>query len=53
MVTMRDGPVHEVPVIITLQGGVISISLDPNLTNNHFGDTPIYAIVKKLVDIVI
>lgn len=52
-VTMRDGPVHDVPVIITLQGDVISISLDPNLTNNHFGDTPIYGIVKKLVHIVI
>ncbi|HZD36520.1 MAG TPA: hypothetical protein VE130_15050 [Nitrososphaeraceae archaeon] len=51
-VTMRDGPVHDVPVTITLQGDVVSISLDPNMTNNHFGDTPIYGVIDKLVHII-
>jgi hypothetical protein len=51
-VTMRDGPVHDVPVTITLQGDVISVSLDPNMTNNHFGDTPIYGVIDKLVHII-
>jgi hypothetical protein len=51
-VTMRDGPVHEVPVTISLQGDVISISLDPNMTNNHFGHTPIYGVIDKLVHII-
>jgi len=51
-VTMKDGPVHDVPVIQIVQGDMISISIDPNMTNNHFGDTPIYGIAKKLVNIV-
>lgn len=51
-VTMKDGPVHDVPVTQIVQGDVISISIDPNMTNNHFGDTPIYGIAKKLVNIV-
>lgn len=51
-VTMREGPVHDVPVAIILQGDVIDISLDPNMTSNHFGDTPIYGMINKLVHIV-
>jgi hypothetical protein len=51
-VTMKDGPVHGVPVTQMVQGDVISISLDLDITNNHFGDTPIYGIAKKLVNMV-
>jgi hypothetical protein len=51
-VTMKDGPVHGVPVTQMVKGDVIRISIDPNMTNNHFGDTPIYGIAKKLVNIV-
>jgi hypothetical protein len=51
-VTMKDGPVHGVPVTQMVQGDVISISLDLEITNNHFGDTPIYGIAKKLVNMV-
>jgi len=50
--TMKDGPVHGVPITQMVQGDVISISIDPNMTNNHFGDAPIYGIAKKLVNIV-
>lgn len=42
-VTMREGPVTEVPTTITLLGNTtISIMFDPSKTNNHFGNTAIY-----------
>jgi hypothetical protein len=45
-VTMREGPVEDVPTEITISNGkVIAISLDPEALDNHFGDTPIYGMV--------
>jgi hypothetical protein len=45
-VTMREGPVHKVPIRITIfQGKAIAIWLDPSKTNKHFGDTRIYGTV--------
>ena len=45
-VTMKDGPVENVPVNITIMNNnVLSIRLDPIKTNNHFGDTPIFGTV--------
>jgi hypothetical protein len=45
-VTMPGGPVNDVDTEITVSGGkTISISLDPDDTDGHFGDTPIYGIV--------
>jgi hypothetical protein len=45
-VTMKDGPVENVPINITIMNNnVISIWLDPVKTNNHFGDTPIFGTV--------
>jgi hypothetical protein len=42
-VTMKDGPVQDVPTSITiLDGNAISIWFDPSKVNNHFGYTPIY-----------
>ena len=42
-VTMRDGPITNIPTNITLLGdSAISIWLDPSRVNNHFGDSPIY-----------
>jgi hypothetical protein len=42
-VTMKDGPVQNVPTSITLlDGNEISIWFDPSKVNNHFGNTPIY-----------
>ena len=42
-VTMRDGPVSNVPTDITLLGdSAIRIWLDPSKVNNHFGDSSIY-----------
>jgi hypothetical protein len=42
-VTMKDGPVQDVPTgIALLDGNAISIWVDPSKVNNHFGNTPIY-----------
>lgn len=42
-VTMRDGPVQDVPTSINLlDGSAVSVWFDPNKVNNHFGDTLIY-----------
>jgi hypothetical protein len=50
-VTMRDGPVADVPVEINVMDNhAISISLDGAKTNNHFGDTPIYGTIMTKQD---
>ncbi len=42
-VTMKEGPVNDVPTQITLLGdSIISILLEPTKLNNHFGSGPIY-----------
>lgn len=42
-VTMKEGPVNDVPTQITLLGNsVISILIEPTKVNNHFGSGPIY-----------
>lgn len=42
-VTMREGPVTDVPTTITvLDDSAISILFDPSKTNNHFGNSAIY-----------
>lgn len=41
-VSMKEGPVSNVPISITLSdNGNISIMVDPKTTNHHFGNTPI------------
>ena len=41
--TMKNGPVTDVPISIRLMNGhAISIWLDPLKTDKHFGNTPIY-----------
>jgi hypothetical protein len=44
-VTLREGPVQNVPVHITLQNNLISIAVDPVATDNHFGPTPLSGII--------
>ena len=42
-VTMKEGPVKDVPTQITLLGNsVINILLEPTKVNNHFGSGPVY-----------
>jgi hypothetical protein len=51
-VTMRQGPVTNVPLSIkSLESNVISIWADPALTNKHFGDTPIFGTIEKLLTV--
>jgi hypothetical protein len=46
-VTMKDGPIENVLSNITiLDNSTVSIWLDPTLTNDHFGETPIYGTVR-------
>jgi len=51
-VTMRQGPVPNVPVSIkSMESNVISIWADPTKINNHFGSTPIFGIIQKLLTV--
>jgi hypothetical protein len=38
---MKDGPVSNVPVSITLSDDGFSIMVGPKATKDHFGSTPI------------
>lgn len=50
-ITMRDGPLHDVPITITShESNVISIDADASIINNHFGNTPIYGTISKLIE---
>ena len=51
-VTMKDGPVNNVPLSIkSMNNNVLSVWIDPTKVNNHFGDTPIFGLIQQ--DIVI
>jgi hypothetical protein len=51
-ITMREGPVPNVPVSIrSMDNNVISIWADPTKINNHFGNTPIFGIIQKLLTV--
>jgi hypothetical protein len=51
-VTLRQGPVPDVPIgIRSMESNVLSIWVDPTKTNNHFGNTPIFGTIEKLVTV--
>ena len=51
-ITLREGPVQDVPMSATvMEDNIISLWVDPYMTDIHFGDTPIYGIVTKAVHI--
>ena len=51
-ITMRQGPVPDVPVSITMMdNNAISIWVDPTKINNHFGNTPIFGTIIKLLKV--
>jgi hypothetical protein len=51
-ITMRQGPVPDVPISIkTMDNDAVSIWVDPTKINNHFGNTPIFGTVAKLVKV--
>jgi hypothetical protein len=51
-VTMRQGPVHDVPLSIkAMDNNAVSIWVDPTKIQNHFGNTPIFGTIEKLLEI--
>jgi hypothetical protein len=51
-ITMKQGPVENVPVSIKrIDNDVISIWVDPTKVNNHFGNTPIFGTIEKLLKV--
>jgi|SRR5215216_3083198 hypothetical protein len=51
-ITMRQGPVPDVPVSIkAMNNNVLSIWVDPAKVNNHFGNTPIFGTIEKLIKV--
>ena len=51
-ITMRQGPVDDVPVSIKrIDTNVLSIWADPAKVNKHFGNTPIFGTIEKLITV--
>jgi hypothetical protein len=51
-ITMRQGPVSDVPISIkAMDSNAISIWVDPTKINNHFGNTPIFGTIAKLINV--
>jgi hypothetical protein len=51
-ITMRQGPVPDVPVSIkTMDNNAVSIWVDPTKVNNHFGNTPLFGTIEKLLKV--
>jgi hypothetical protein len=51
-ITMRQGPVPDVPMSIkAMDNNAISIWVDPTKINNHFGNTPIFGTIAKLINV--
>ena len=51
-ITMRQGPVPDVPVSIkAMENNVVSIWVDPTKINNHFGNTPIFGTIERLLEV--
>src|ERR671915_1815250 len=51
-ITMRQGPVENVPFSIKrIDNNVISVWADPTMINNHFGNTPIFGTIEKLLGV--
>ncbi|HYY67145.1 MAG TPA: hypothetical protein VE572_02225, partial [Nitrososphaeraceae archaeon] len=49
-ITMRQGPVPNVPLSIkAMNNNVISIWTDSAKINNHFGNTPVFGTIERLV----
>src|ERR687892_837 len=51
-ITMRQGPVPDVPVSIkAMENNAVSIWIDPTKIQNHFGNTPIFGTIEKLLEV--
>lgn len=45
---MKDGPVNNVPVNVSISAKSVAISIDKNMVDNHFGTSPVYGVVSKV-----
>lgn len=51
-ITMRQGPVPDVPVSIkAMDNNAVNIWVDPTKINNHFGNTPVFGTIEKLLKV--
>jgi hypothetical protein len=51
-ITMRQGPVPDVPVSIkAMENNAVSIWVDPTNIQNHFGNTPIFGTIERLLEV--
>jgi hypothetical protein len=51
-ITMKQGPVSDVPISIKeMDSNAVNIWIDPTKINNHFGNTPIYGVIAKLLEV--
>ena len=51
-ITMREGPVPDVPLSIkAMDNNAVSIWVDPTKIQNHFGNTPIFGTIEKLLEV--
>ncbi|MGH9974159.1 MAG: hypothetical protein ACRD93_09710 [Nitrososphaeraceae archaeon] len=51
-ITMRQGPVTDVPMSIkAMDNNAISVWIDPTKIQNHFGNTPIFGTIEKLIEV--
>jgi hypothetical protein len=51
-ITMREGPVPDVPLSVkAMDNNAVSIWVDPTKIQNHFGNTPIFGTIEKLVEV--
>jgi hypothetical protein len=51
-ITMKQGPVPDVPLSIkAMDNNAVSIWVDPTKIQNHFGNTPIFGTIEKLLEV--
>jgi hypothetical protein len=51
-ITMRQGPVSNVPISIkAVDNNAVSIWVDPTKIQNHFGNTPIFGTIERLLEV--
>jgi len=51
-ITMREGPITGVPMgIKAMENNAISVWIDPTKVKNHFGNTPIFGTIEKLIEV--
>ena len=51
-ITMRQGPVPDVPISIrAMENNAVSMWVEPTKIQNHFGNTPIFGTIERLLEV--